>query len=122
MGRQLDYHARANSKHSMKLEKEIRVSEEEMVEFAKLQGQVFRKELKSDNTLMRLLGEDLSRMIREMKVNLSAGDKLSLDGQYGRIEDQSLKDWSPIGVAWGQRHIRDKVERKKQRWKEYIGR
>ena len=41
---------------------------------------------------MRLLGEDLSRMIREMKVNLSAEDKLSLDGQYGRIEDQSLKD------------------------------
>ena len=76
----------------MKLEKEMRVSEEEMVESAKLQGQVFRKKLKSDNTLMRLLGEDLSRMIREMKVNLSAWDKLSLDGQYGRIEDQSLKD------------------------------
>ena len=74
----------------MKFEKEMRVSEEEKVEFANYRGRCSEKKLKSDNTLMRLLGEDLSRMIREMKVNLSAEDKLSLDGQYGRIEDQSL--------------------------------
>ena len=98
------------------MEKEMRVSEEEMVELAKLQGQMFRKELKSDNTLMRLLGEDLSRMIREMKVNLSEGDKLSLDGPYSRLKTKALKTWGPVGVAWGQRHIRNKVERKKQRW------